>query len=149
MAGIVGLTELQHTNGNSMLTVATTGDGNIKSEGGAATTSLRQGLCKAWLNYKGTSTNAINDSFNTATVTDNGNGDYTQNLTNSFSSANNSYTLSTHAEPGNPDNGMYTFLQTFTTSTFRFGARTARNSNKTDVDYIFPKIHGDLAWPVK
>ena len=27
MAGIVGLTELQHTNGNSMLTVATTGDG--------------------------------------------------------------------------------------------------------------------------
>jgi len=145
MAGIVGLTELQHTNGNSMLTVATTGDGNIKSEGGAATTSLRQGLCKAWLNYKGTSTNAINDSFNTATVTDNGTGDYTQNLTNSFSSANNSYTLSTHAEPGNPDNGMYTFLQTFTTSTFRFGARTARNSGKTDVDYIFPKIHGDLA----
>ena len=34
MAGIVGLTELQHTNANSMLTVATTGDGNVKSERG-------------------------------------------------------------------------------------------------------------------
>ena len=145
MAGIVGLTEIQHTNGNSMLTVATTGDGNVKSEGGAATTSLRQGLAKAWLNYKGTSTNAINDSFNTATVTDNNTGDYTQNLTTSFSSANNSYTLSTQAEPGNEDNGMYTYLQTFATGTFRFGARTARNSSKTDVNYIFPKIHGDLA----
>ena len=51
MAGIVGLTELQHTNGNSMLTVATTGDGNVKSEGGAATTSLRQGLAKNWVSF--------------------------------------------------------------------------------------------------
>jgi hypothetical protein len=144
MAGIVGLTEIQHTSGNSAMTITTSGDVNVKGEG-TNTTNLRQGLCKAWLNYKGTSTNAINDSFNTASVTDNNTGDYTQNLTTSFSSANNSYTLSTQAEPGNPDNGMYTFLQTFTTSTFKFGARTARNSGKTDVDFIFPKIHGDLS----
>ena len=116
----------------------------VKGEG-TNTTNLQQGLAKAWLNYKGTSTNAINDSFNTATVTDNNTGDYTQNLTTSFSTANNSYTLSTQAEPGNEDNGMYTYLQTFATGTFRFGARTARNSGKTDVDFIFPKIHGDLA----
>ena len=120
--------------------------GSIAVQGeGTNTTNLQQGLAKAWLNYKGTSTNAINDSFNTATVTDNNTGDYTQNLTTSFSSANNSYTLSTQAEPGNEDNGMYTYLQTFATGTFRFGARTARNSSKTDVNYIFPKIHGDLA----
>ena len=116
----------------------------VKGEG-TNTTNLQQGLAKAWLNYKGTSTNAVNDSFNTATVTDNNTGDYTQNLTTSFSTANNSYTLSTQAEPGNEDNGMYTYLQTFATGTFRFGARTARNSSKTDVNYIFPKIHGDLA----
>ena len=116
----------------------------VKGEG-TNTTNLQQGLAKAWLNYKGTSTNAINDSFNTASVTDNNTGDYTQNLTTSFSTANNSYTLSTQAEPGNEDNGMYTYLQTFATGTFRFGARTARNSSKTDVNYIFPKIHGDLA----
>ena len=116
----------------------------VKGEG-TNTTNLQQGLAKAWLNYKGTSTNAINDSFNTATVTDNNTGDYTQNLTTSFSTANNSYTLSTQAEPGNEDNGMYTYLQTFATGTFRFGARTARNSSKTDVNYIFPKIHGDVA----
>ena len=106
---------------------------------------LASGSAKAWLNYKGTSTNAINASLNTTSVTDNGTGDYTQNMTNNFSSANNSYTLSTQAEPGNEDNGMYSYLQTFAASTFRFGARTARNSAKTDVNFIFPKIHGDVA----
>ena len=103
------------------------------------------GSAKAWANYRGESTNAINASLNTASVTDNNTGDYTQNMTNSFSSANNSYTLSTQAESGNPDNGMFVYLQTFTTSTFRFGARTARNSSKTDVPFIFPSIKGDLA----
>ena len=76
MAGIVGLTELQHTNGNSMLTVATTGDGNVKSEGGAATTSLRQGLAKSWINLNGTGTIAARDSFNVASLTDSGTGKY-------------------------------------------------------------------------
>ena len=112
---------------------------------GSAITSLQQGLTKAWMNYKGTSTNSIRDSFNTTSVTDNGAGDYTQNITNSFSSADNSYAVSVQAEDGNPDNGMYVFLQTFTTSTFRFGARTARTSGKTDVPYTFPSINGDLA----
>ena len=59
MAGIVGLTEIQHTNGNSMLTVATTGDGNVKSEGGAATTSLRQGLAKSFNDTNSAGTNAL------------------------------------------------------------------------------------------
>ena len=84
MAGIVGLTELQHTNGTNMLTVATTGDGNVKSEGGAATTSLRQGLAKSWLQYNQV-TPAITDSFNISTVTDTTAGDYTPNYTNAMS----------------------------------------------------------------
>ena len=83
MAGIVGLTTLQHHVTN-MLTVATTGDGNVKSEGGAATTSLRQGLAKSWLQYNQV-TPAITDSFNISTVTDTTAGDYTPNYTNAMS----------------------------------------------------------------
>ena len=45
---------------------------------------LASGSAKAWLNYKGTSTNAINASLNTTSVTDNGTGDYTQNMTNNL-----------------------------------------------------------------
>ena len=88
MAGIVGLTELQHTNGNSMLTVATTGDGNVKSEGGATTTSLRQGLTKVWYDLDGTGTIALDDSFNCSGTTDNGTGDYTISYSNAMASAN-------------------------------------------------------------
>jgi len=111
---------------------------------GTATTSLQQGLTKAWMNYKGTSTNSIRDSFNTTSVTDEGAGAYTQNITNSFSSADNSYAVSCQASDS-ADNGMYVLLQTFATGSFLFGARTARTSAKADVPYIFPSINGDLA----
>jgi len=89
MAGIVGLTELQHTNGNSMLTVATTGDGNVKSEGGAVTTSLRQGLCKSWVFFDGSESPLTNnDSFNVSSLVDNGTGNYDKVFTNNMSSGN-------------------------------------------------------------
>jgi len=103
MAGIVGLTELQHTNGNSMLTVATTGDGNVKSEGGAATTSLRQGLAKSWINLNGTGTIAARDSFNVASLTDSGTGKYDINYNNNM--GNTSYIVTTFSTnlDGNDD----------------------------------------------
>lgn len=88
MAGIVGLTELQHTNGNSMLTVATTGDGNVKSEGGAATTSLQQGLTKQWSKYDQLNSSTVDDSFNTTSITDTATGKYVSNFTNNMNNAN-------------------------------------------------------------
>tara|TARA_X000001382_G_scaffold20199_3_gene12283 strand:+ start:2094 stop:2501 length:408 start_codon:yes stop_codon:yes gene_type:complete len=45
-------------------------------------------LCKAWVNFNGTGTVAIRDSFNVASITDNGTGDYTMNLTNVMANAN-------------------------------------------------------------
>jgi len=105
---------------------------------------LASGSAKAWTNYKGTSTNSIRNSLNTTSVTDNGTGDYTQNITNSFSSADNLYAVSCQASDS-ADNGMYIFLQAFATGSFQFGARTARTSGKADVPYIFPSINGDLA----
>ena len=55
------------------------------SDGGAVTTSIVQGLVKMWCLYKGTSTNAVIDSFNTTSVTDNGTGNYTYTIANDFS----------------------------------------------------------------
>jgi hypothetical protein len=87
MAGIVGLTEIQHTNGNSVMTIATTGDGNVKSEGGAATTSLRQGLLKTW-SFFDVTTDDIHDSFNVASLTDTASGSTTTAYTNNMASIN-------------------------------------------------------------
>jgi len=42
------------------------------------------GLAKAWLNMNGTGTIATRDSFNIASITDNGSGDYTGTFSNSM-----------------------------------------------------------------
>lgn len=46
------------------------------------------GVAKAWVNFNGTGTVAINASHNVTSITDNGTGDYTVNFTTAFSSAN-------------------------------------------------------------
>jgi hypothetical protein len=60
---------------------------------GTATTSLQQGLAKQWSNYAGSGT-TFRDSFNTASATDNGTGQYTITLTNAMSADNNAYLYS-------------------------------------------------------
>ena len=57
---------------------------------GSATTSLQQGLAKAWANYSGTGT-TFRDSFNCASAVDNGTGDYDYNWTNDFANENYSF----------------------------------------------------------
>ena len=49
-------------------------------------------ICKAWVNFNGTGTVAIRDSYNVSSITDNGNGDYTVNFTNAMANANYSTT---------------------------------------------------------
>ena len=45
-------------------------------------------LCRAWVNFNGTGTVAIRDSFNVSSITDNNTGDYTVNFSNSLDDAN-------------------------------------------------------------
>ena len=46
-----------------------------------------QYAAKAWVNFNGTGTVAIRDSFNVASITDNGTGDYTANFTTALTDA--------------------------------------------------------------
>lgn len=50
-----------------------------------------EGVCKGWVNFTGTGTVTINDSYNVSSITDNGAGDYTVNFTTAF--ANASYAI--------------------------------------------------------
>jgi len=65
--------------------------GSVKSEGGNTTTDLQQGLCKAWVNYLTASTFVNNDSFNVASITDEGAGQAFHNFTNAMANAVYSY----------------------------------------------------------
>ena len=60
---------------------------------GAVTTAKmgsaeQSGLCKAWVNFNGTSTVAIRASYNVSSITDNGTGQYTVNFTTAMVDAN-------------------------------------------------------------
>jgi len=60
----------------------------VTGEGGSTTTNLQQGIAKAWVNLNGTSTIAVRDSINNASITDNGTGDYSTTVTNAFGNVN-------------------------------------------------------------
>ena len=64
--------------------VTTAGSILVTGEGNSTTTNLQQGLNKVWLNMNGTGTIATRDSFNIASITDNGSGDYTGTFSNAM-----------------------------------------------------------------
>jgi hypothetical protein len=59
------------------ITISTLND----DTGVLATQNGMRGIAKAWVNFNGTGTPAIRDSFNVSSITDNGTGDYTINFT--------------------------------------------------------------------
>jgi hypothetical protein len=58
-------------------------------------------VCKAWVNFNGTGTVAIRDSYNVSSITDNGVGNYTINFTNAMPNANYAVVCSTSGESNN------------------------------------------------
>jgi hypothetical protein len=67
-----------------------------------ATQNGMTGIAKAWVNFNGTGTVAINSSFNVSSITDNGTGNYTVNFTTAMANAN--YALSGSMESGSAPN---------------------------------------------
>ena len=79
------------TSGQVSLTVPAIAGSNtatIPASTGNVLMDSTVGVCRAWVNYKGTATRAINASFNVTSVTFNATGDYTINFTNAISDAN-------------------------------------------------------------
>ena len=66
-------TGISDSSNATFLTVDSSEQAVIKSEGGAVTTSVQQGLTKAWL--RGTASAGVGDSLNISSGTDHGTGD--------------------------------------------------------------------------
>jgi len=85
---------IEFTDGDDAIAVADAGVVTLlttavaKSEGGAVTTNIAQGLAKAWINFNGSGTIAIRDSFNITSIADNGTGDYDITIANDMANAN-------------------------------------------------------------
>ncbi len=112
-----------------------------------STSYVVNGSAKAWMQYKGTSTNAVNDSQNTSSAVDNGTGDYTQN----FSSAlgNGFYSSTNMVAQGNNDsagsgNVDWMIYYSQTTTALRVTSGNG-SSSSADMFYVALTIHGELA----
>lgn len=68
---------------------------NIQDTSGGATTIVSAtNTAKAWVNFNGSGTVAIRQSYNVTSITDNGTGDYTLNFTNALADGDYSVTTS-------------------------------------------------------
>jgi len=64
-----------------------------------ANTIYKKNICKGWINFNGTGTIAIRDSFNVSSIVDNGPGNYTINWDRDFADANYCSVGSVRHEP--------------------------------------------------
>ena len=67
--------------------ITTAGSISVVGEGNSTTTNLQQGLVKCWAKFNGSSFGEL-DSFNVASFTDSGTGNYTVNVNNDFANIN-------------------------------------------------------------
>jgi len=78
------------------LTISTLSDGTNST----SSANCIQGSAKAWVAYKGTSTQSILASYNVSSVTYNSAGNYTINFTNAFADTNYCANLSSGLSTG-------------------------------------------------
>ena len=137
MASILKVDEMQG--------VTSAGDITVTSEGGSATQSLQQGLAKMWCIFNGTGTIAILDSINSASLTDNGTGNYQVNYTNDFSSADNYVSAMSADENNSTNQGRIGTLQAQAASSGKVVCALASDLSTRDMQRVHKINHGDLA----
>ena len=123
----------------STITVTTLSDGSVS----VPTNTVVNGSAKAWVNFNGTGTIAARDSFNVASLTDNGAGDYTVSFSNAMANVNFAYLVTKSNVAVNTATAQTDIFASRTVSS----ARTAiiENSTFTDSANINCGLSGDLA----
>jgi hypothetical protein len=93
-------------------------------------------MCRAWVNFNGTGTVAIRASGNVSSITDNGTGDYTANLTTAMADTNGTVVGGAVETVGSFSGGLRCVSPSFaSTSTIRLGS-TYANGGATDCPYV-------------
>jgi len=123
--------------------VTTAGSIAVTGEGNSTTTNLQQGLAKSWLNYDQKDTITIRDSFNVASVADDGSGAFTPAYTSNMANGNyapHMCSIATTSNLGFNRLGSVANTQTGSCQYVHY-----ENSNGTDTDLLAISVDGDLA----
>jgi hypothetical protein len=113
------------------LTISTLND----DTGVLATQNGMTGIAKAWVNFNGTGTVAIRDSFNVSSITDNGTGNYTVNLTTAMPNSN--YSVIASANNGLDGSGINTSVATYPISSSSASVKTIAATAGTAFDAVW------------
>jgi hypothetical protein len=97
-------------------------------------------FCRAWVNFNGTGTVAIRASFNVTSITDNGTGDYTANLTTALSDTNYAVCVTAQVAAGAASRNNLPNAEPITTSTARLRILSAADGSLTDQAFVFAAI---------
>ena len=119
---------------------------NITDTSGGSSNLEVPGAAKAWVNFNGSGTVAIRDSFNVSSITDEGTGDFQVNMTNAL--ANTNYVVVSNIMF---NAGTYIALNalsdrdktTRTTSAFEIYCSNVNSNAATDGQEIHVIVHGD------
>ena len=108
----------------------------IKSSSGAEVGTF----CRAWVNFNGTGTVAIRQSFNVSSITDNGTGDYTVNFVTALADADYSSFASVSFGSGGysfplVNTSSFAVITAPTTSSMRFAVLNYNASAWSDPTY--------------
>jgi len=116
----------------------------IQNTSGGAVTLTNQSAAKHWVNMDAGTT--INDSFNTASITDNGTGNHASTMTNAMSNINYVVTGSNISSGSGGDSGEIFISNQTANTTTKYEFRT-RNNNGSYYDNYINGLHlsGDLA----
>jgi len=134
---------------NKLTGTSTAGSILVTGEGNSTTTSLQQGLAKAWVSFKGTSTVTIHDSLNMSSVTDVDTGSYTPTINNDM--ANDTYSPSGGVfDSGETSSSNFLELCTGGASSMAVGScnistRGHTTGTRVDATQVNISFHGDLA----
>ena len=129
------------------LTMNSTGQTTIVGEGGTTTTNLQQGLAKVWCQYN--SADALQDSFNVTSLTDNATGKTTVTIANDM--ANDDYSATVSGTDGDSDTTLHSLVASvFATGSVKCNAfRQTNGANDApalnDFNLCNVCILGDLA----
>ena len=135
---------------STKLTMNSTGQTTIVGEGGTTTTSVQQGLAKAWVSFNGTGTIAQRDSFNVSSLNDDGTGKYDFVYTNNMSSQNYAPAICGAFDDNDGAGNTHVDVRRQAPSTNLYGIRglsfgSDASGSLSDCQFCYAQIAGDLA----
>ena len=125
-------------------TLTTSDSAKSNTEKSIDTSYLFNGIPKAWANFDESGTPAIRDDFNVTSLTDNGTGFFTVNLTNAMSS-DDYVRIGNAGENADTGGNRVLALRLPATGSFNINTRNSTNGNLSDTQDTCITVLGDLA----